>query len=383
MPDPLARRLAEQIKTQGPIPFAAFMESALFDPEEGYYSSGRVRVGDDQSDFTTAPHLTPIFSRCLARLVFRADRALGHPFPFVLFEGGPGEGRLAADLLEVLRSREPNLYRRFLYAPDERSQALAARQAAAWSRHPGKVVPADRFLAADGMYFSNELLDAFPVHRLVRQGPELREIWVDWDGSRFREFTGPLSRADLAAELAADGVEVSDGCQVEVRLGVREWFLGVTERLGRGCVVTVDYGDDAGRLYGPHRPEGTCAAYRRHRLGPDLLANPGGQDLTAHVNFSSVRRAGNAVGFRAGPLLNLRDFLLALDLPGELTALESEAGSELDALRVRRALAPLLLPEMGEAHRAMVQVRGLRLEDLGLGGPPWGMVLGGDAARRQ
>ncbi len=363
----LSRRLVERIRLEGPIPFAAFMDWALFDPEGGYYASGRVQVGEDRGDFTTAPHLTPVFARCLSRLAVRLDEALGHPSPFVLIEGGPGEGRLAADLLDALRVREPRLYDRLRYAPDERSAALAGRQAAAWTGHRDKVAVLAAIEDAQGLYFSNELLDAFPVHRLVRKAGTLQEIYVDWDGSRFREVMGPPSRAECAAELAADGFDAAEGCEVEVNLGVTEWLQGVGKRLARGCVVTVDYGDEARRLYGPHRPQGTCVAYRGHRLSQDLLADPGGQDLTAHVNFSSLRRAGTSLGWCPGPLLPLRDFLFTLGLIEEVEAMEAEAGSDLEALGSRQALAPLLL-EMGEAHKAMIQARGVGTERLGFEG---------------
>ncbi len=366
MSEELSTRLAERIRRGGPIPFASFMESALFDPEDGYYASGRVHVGEDRGDFTTAPHLTPVFARCLGRLAARLDDALGHPDPFVFFEGGPGEGRFAADLLDALRLREPALYQRLRYAPDERSAALSARQEEAWRSHREKIAAVAEFEGAEGLYFSNELLDAFPVHRLVRRGSELQEIYVDWDGGRFHEVFGPPSRPECAAELAADGIEVAEGCEVEVNLGVAGWLRGVGERLHRGWVVTVDYGDEAHRLYGPHRPQGTCAAYRGHRLSQDLLADPGSRDLTAHVNFSSLRRVGASLGWSPGALLPLREFLFALGLIEEVEAMEAEAASDVEALRSRHALAPLLLA-MGEAHKALILARGVEAERSGLG----------------
>jgi len=356
---PLLRWIAARIAAQGPVPFATFMDWALYHPEQGYYASGRVRVGHDRGDFTTAPHLSGLFAGCLARLVEAADRALGGPDPFVLAEGGPGEGRLARDLLDRLRETSPGLYARLRYAPDETSPALRARQGELWEPHRNRLAPWPPPAPVVGLYLSNELLDAFPVHRLLHQKGELQEVHVGWDGVRLREVVLPPSRPELAAHLAAEGIELPEGCEAEVNLGVGGWLETVSAGLERGYVVTVDYGDEAARLYGLHRPRGTALAYRAHRTSEDLLTDPGEQDLTAHVDFTALRRAGEGLGFTAAPLLSLRQFLFALGLLGELEGLEAGGLGAVEALEARRAAAPLLLPGtgMGESFKALVLAR--------------------------
>ena len=136
---PLGRLIAKEIENLGPMEFRRFMELALYHPEHGYYTSGKVRIGAQDADFVTAPHVSRLFGRCLARLVALADKALGNPEPFTLVEGGPGEGVLGKDILDALASSEPDLYRRLVYVPEEISPALKARQAEKLTAHADKI----------------------------------------------------------------------------------------------------------------------------------------------------------------------------------------------------------------------------------------------------
>ncbi len=378
MTTPLEGWLRRRLAATGPVPFRQFMAWALFHPDFGYYAAGRVRVGHGDGDFTTAPHLSPLFARCLARLVVAADRGLGHPDPFTLVEGGPGEGRLARDLLDALGETAPELYARLRYAPDEASPALARRQAAALAPH-AKILASwvpEGGEPVTGLYLSNELLDAFPVHRLTRRGGELAEVHVAVREGALEEVLAPPSRPDFEAILAAAGVTPGEGYEVEWSPELARWLHRVARGLARGYLVTIDYGDEAARLFGPGRPRGTVAAYRRHRLAEDLLAEPGHQDLTAHVNFTALRQEAERCGFACAPLLGQREFLFALGLAEEVAALEEQDLEAPDLLAARRALAPLLFPDagMGEAFRALVGGRGAPLEALPL--TPWHPEMG-------
>jgi SAM-dependent MidA family methyltransferase len=368
METPLGRWIREQIEGSGPAPFERFMDWALYHPVHGYYTSGRVRVGHDEGDFTTAPHLSRIFARCLTRLIEAADRALGSPRSFVLAEGGPGEGRLARDLLDALQQRAPDLYRRLSYAPDEISLELRRRQQNLLSGHGAKVLPGlpdDPFL---GVYLSNEFLDAFPVHRLRRRGGKIFEIHVAVTARGLAEVLLPPSRPDLLEYLEREALDIHEGCEVEINLRVAAWVRATSRRLRRGYIVTLDYGDETARLYGPQRPRGTCVAYRGHRVVDDSLSAPGCQDLTAHVDFSALQRAGSRHGLVAAPLLCQRDFLFALGLAEEVADLERMGLSEPELIQARQAVAPLIMPGdgMGESFKALVQAKRVALEALPL-----------------
>lgn len=363
---PLVAWIREQIASEGPVPFERFMEWALYDPGHGYYASGRAAPGRDEGDFTTAPQTSVIFGRCLANVVAAADRGLGEPDPFWLVEGGAGEGRLARDLLDTLAARDPALYGRLAYTAEESGPIWRAWQEENLTPHRARIREGAPE-AFEGLYLSNELVDAFPVHRLTRRGGELREVFVAVERDHFVEVLRPPSRPELMGYLEAEGIEVAEGCEVEVNLRALDWLRRVARRLSRGYVVTIDYGDEASRLYGPHRPRGTAAAYRRHALSDDLLAVPGEQDLTAHVNFSALRRAGAEAGLAAAPLLTQRAFLFGAGLLREVEALEGEDLPESELLAMRRAVAPLLFPDqMGDAFRVLVQAKAAPLDALPL-----------------
>lgn len=336
------------------------MDWALDHPQFGYYTSGRATPGRDEGDFTTAPQTSRLFGRCLARLVVSADEALGHPSPFTLVEGGAGEGRLARDVLDALAERAPGLYQRLLYHPEDVSAVWRERQTALLAPHGSRLAgqEPDGF---EGLYLSNELVDAFPVHRLRRSRGQLRELYVALDGEGFVEKEGPPSRPELALQLEMDGIDLADGCEAEVNLRAGEWLSAAARRLTRGFVVTLDYGDTGSRLYGPHRPRGTCVGYRHHRLTDDLLADPGLQDLTAHVNFSALSRAGEEAGLVAAPLESQREFLFSFGLADEVEALEHAGLSDVDVLEARRALAPLLFPGPAgsDSFRVLLQGKGI------------------------
>lgn len=364
MQTPLAPWIRAQIRRCGPVPYAQFMKWALYHPEFGYYSGGKVRLGDDRGDYTTSPHLTPVFARCLRRLVSRVDAALGCPPTLWVVEGGPGEGRLASDLLNCLRADDPDVYRRVAYALDELSPALRRRQLELLAEHRDLVSPLPPSEPLEGLYFSNELLDAFPVHRVRKEGGGWKEVYVTVAGDTLVEEPGPLSDSRILQVLEACGVELEDGCVAEVSLEAVRWMEVAARRLRRGYVVTIDYGDEAERLYAPGRGD-TCLAYFGHRPTPELLARPGEQDLTAHVNFTALRREGERHGLASGPLLDQREFLFALGLAEEVERLEGGFDSEVDRLAARQALAPLLMG-MGEAFKVLVQSRGVPLEALAL-----------------
>ena len=368
MENPLESWIRREIGAAGPVPFERFMEWVLYHPEQGYYAAGRANPGRDEGDFTTAPQISRLFGRCFARLLQAADEALGRPSPFHLVEGGAGEGRLGRDILDAVLECGSGLYERLVYVPEESGAVWEEPQERMLGSHGPRLsrsAPPD----FEGVYVSNELLDAFPVHRLTRRGREILEIHVGAAEDGFAEVLLPPSRPELMEYLSAEGIEVCDGCEVEVSLGVLSWMAGVAARLRRGYVVTVDYGDESGRLYGPQRPRGTCVAYRKHRLSRDLLSEPGRRDLTAHVNFSALLRAGRGAGLEAGPLLKQRDFLFALGLLAEVEAMEDHGLSEVELIQARRALAPLIFPGdgMGEAFKVLVQAKnaplaGLRLD---------------------
>ena len=285
---------AEIARVGGWIPFSRFMGLALYAPGLGYYSAGAKKIGrhpGDGSDFVTAPELTPLFGRALARSV--AD-VLATGVESVLELGG-GSGRLASDLLLELERLGclPTSYALLEVAADLRERQIATLRAAAphlldrvrWIDAP----PA----AIDSVVIANEVLDALPVELVRWTGTdwEVRGIADSEHGLTYVDRAVPSGLSSLMAESIAVPAALPEGYLTEVAPAMRALVTTLTERLSeRATSLFIDYGFPRSEYYHPQRVTGTLMAHRRHRATTDLLALPGLQDITAHVDFHCGRR---------------------------------------------------------------------------------------------
>jgi SAM-dependent MidA family methyltransferase len=358
---PLAHLLAERMCERGAITFAEYMRECLYHPEHGYYS----RVGASRfADYYTSVDVHPIFGRLLARQLAEMWALLGSPEPFWAVEAGAGAGRLAGHLLEFAARELRDFYGALRYVAVERSAARRAAQAAALASH---AAAGHAFSAAElpaeiptGCVFSNELLDALPVHRVVREQGALREIYVGLEGEEFREQLGPPSTPALAGYFAAQGIELREGQQAEAGLEACEWIADTGRRLARGFVLTMDYGHQSHELYDERHLRGTLLAYQQHRASEDFLRAPGEQDLTAHVNFTALELWGRRAGLARTGLISQAQFLLALGRGNQFADLYDEGQSEVERVRARLLLKNLLHPEgLGETFQVFVQHKGV------------------------
>ncbi len=354
---PLAHLLAERMCESGAITFAEYMRECLYHPEHGYYS----RVGALRfADYYTSVDVHPIFGRLLARQLAEMWALLGRPEPFWAVEAGAGAGRLAGHVLEFAARELRDFYGALRYVAVERSAARRAAQAAGLASH---AAAGHAFSAAElpatipaGCVFSNELHDALPVHRVVREHGALREIYVGLEGGEFREQHGPLSTPALAEYFAAQGIELQEGQQAEAGLEACEWIADTGRKLARGFILTVDYGHEAQELYDERHLRGTLLAYQQHRASEDFLRAPGEQDLTAHVNFTALELWGRRAGLARMGLVSQAQFLLALGRGNEFADLYDVGQSEVERVRARLLLKNLLHPEgMGETFQVFVQ----------------------------
>jgi len=354
---PLAHLLAERMRERGAITFAEYMRECLYHPEHGYYS----RLGASRfADYYTSVDVHPIFGRLLARQLAEMWALLGRPERFWAVEAGAGAGRLAGHVLEFAARELRDFYGALRYVAVERSAARRAALAAALASH---AAAGHAFSAAElpaeipaGCVLSNELLDALPVHRVVREQGALREIYVGLEGGEFREQHGPLSVPALAEYFAVQGIELREGQRAEAGLEACEWIAHAGRRLARGFVLTVDYGHEARELYDERHLRGTLLAYQQHRASEDFLRAPGEQDLTAHVNFTVLELWGHRAGLARTGLVSQAQFLLALGRGNEFADLYDDGQSEVERVRARLLLKNLLHPEgMGETFQVFVQ----------------------------
>jgi SAM-dependent MidA family methyltransferase len=358
---PLAELLAERIRLHGPITFADYMDACLYHPQYGYYShADRPHL----NDYYTNVDVRPIFGQLLARQLREIWVQMGAPAPFCLVEAGAGSGDLARQVLDFLSESFRDFYSVLDYAAVEMSPARRAAHSAALARHLAEgraqsVVELPANIPA-GCIFSNELLDALPVHRVVQDRDALREIYVDFAGGRFCERVGPVSTPQVRDYFFEQKITLAAGQQAEAGLAACRWICEAGQRLGRGIILTIDYGREARELYDERHMRGTLLAYTRHRASEDFYNAPGEQDLTAHVNFTALDIWGRRSGLDRTGLTSQSNFLLAIARMTGFTDLEREDASEAEKLRVRLLFKTLIHPEgMGETFHVFAQHKGI------------------------
>lgn len=358
----LAERLREMIRGAGAITFRDWMDAALYDPAGGYYCRADLTRWGRAGDYRTSPERSPLFAATFARYFAALHAQLGSPDSWTICEAGAGPGLFARGVLEILRRDHPPVFRATRYLIDEVGPDSRARAVHNLARFGGAVEFAR--LADDGppldaaVVFSNELFDAFPVHRVVVRGGRLLEACVGADeGGRFVWVEREPSTPRLAAHFARLGVSLVEGQAAEVNLEAEGWLARVAGKLTRGFVVTVDYGAEAEPLYDPSlRPAGTLRAFRSHRLSEDLLADPGAQDLTSTVNWTQLRRAGEAAGLRTIAHERQDSFLLRAGFLDQLEAAAARAADEAERASLLLSARDMILPGgMSESFQILVQ----------------------------
>lgn len=354
---PLAALLSARIRRFGPITFAEYMRECLYHPLHGYYSRREVRRF---SDYYTSVDVHPIFGRLLARQLAEMWRQLDRPREFLLVEAAAGTGRLAGHILEFAQSQLPDFFNAVSYIAVERSPARCDQLAAHLSYfiQKGKCRPSIEIPARipAGCVFSNELLDALPVHRALQQRGTLKEIFVTTDGKVFSEIPHPLSTGAIAEYFSAQHITLEEGQLAEAGLEACDWITEIARRLERGFVLTIDYGHEAAALFESHHRSGTVLSYSKHQASNDLYAAPGEQDLTAHVNFTALRQSGARQGLETLGLLRQTTFLLALGKGNDFEDLYDTDMDEAARLRARLQLKTLIYPEgLGERFQVLLQ----------------------------
>ncbi|AFY39257.1 protein of unknown function DUF185 [[Leptolyngbya] sp. PCC 7376] len=336
------------------IPFAEYMEIVLYDSQHGYYSGGNVDIGK-QGDFFTASSLGSDFGELLAEQIVELHQILDCD-PFQIVEVGAGKGELAKDILSYLQSHHLKIFKKIKYIIIEKSPALIQQQQekleafteeinVTWSDWSA-IAPE----SIQGCVFSNELLDAFPVHRVVVKESQLQEIYVALDPNSETSFTETIEELSQPAlttyfqnlELAI--TDYPDGFQTEVNLQMFDWLKQVESKLKSGYILTIDYGYPAAKYYHPQRSQGTLQAYFQHRHHSDFYVNLGQQDLTAHVDFTTLQRCGETLGLETLGLTQQGLFLMALGLGDRLNELATNPQDVMTVLRRRDALHQLMDP---------------------------------------
>ena len=365
VPDDEAQAHSEQLVTVirtaideagGVLPFDHFMHLALYAPGLGYYSAGARKFGAE-GDFVTAPELSPLFSRCVARQCVEALQQLDGG---ELLEFGAGSGTMASDILLELE-RLGQLPERYLIV--EVSADLRQRQQQTLQRRAPHLAARVQWLeqlpqAFTGVVLANEVLDAMPVQRVRLAGDEMQALGVAWGDDGF--YWTPLAHcpAPLMKRMKTLRSEynLGGGYETEIGLAAEEWTREIGNWLHRGLVLLFDYGFPRSEFYHPQRSEGTLMCHYRHRAHGDPLILPGLQDITAHVDFTAIAEAALAGGLEVVGYGNQANFLIG----NGLLELAQEATDTRQQLEAAAQLKRLMMPgEMGELFKVLALGRGV------------------------
>ncbi|MYM69157.1 class I SAM-dependent methyltransferase [Pseudoduganella sp. FT55W] len=347
---------AEIERNSGAISFARYMELALYAPGLGYYSGGSAKLGKD-GDFTTAPELSPLFGAALAQV---AAAIIAQSAPVIL-EFGAGTGKLAFDILTELAAAGVKVER---YSIVELSGELRGRQQEKLRGFPQVEWLDSMPESFDGVVFGNEVLDAMPVHLVIKNPQGWQELQVTVSDGRFQYLEVPAS-VELLAQVERQIPEheaLPVGYVTELH-GVACGFMATLGRMmGKGAAFLFDYGFPAREYYFDQRATGTLMCHYRHHAHPDPFYYPGLQDITAHVDFTAMALAAQDAGADVLGYLNQSGFLLGAGI-GELL-LRTDPADAVNYLPQARAMQKLVSPaEMGELFKVLAVGKGVELPD--------------------
>jgi SAM-dependent MidA family methyltransferase len=321
----LEQRIRDRIESAGPITFAEFMEEAMYG-EGGYYTgSRRVAPISPEGDYFTSPSSHPGFGALIAVQLRDFWEIQGRPEVFDTVELGSGDGTLARDVTAYSAELGGDFNDALRYTEYDRSAPVSA--------------PTSLPSGVTGCVLSNELLDAFPVHRFVVEDGQVLELYVAVEDDALKESAAPVSDPEITERVAPFATDLPDGYRGEVNLEIKAWANQVADILERGHVLTIDYGEMARELYRPSRAEGSLRAYYRHTLSQNPFRHIGDQDLTAHVDFSAVDTELLQAGFDPLDITTQTAFLDRLGIRSFIAQL---AGLGIPATEVDRNRMPLL-----------------------------------------
>jgi len=331
------------------------MEIALYYPELGYYTSCKDKIGK-AGDYYTSPNLSQAFGEMLGRQIEEMWRILGEK-EFTVVEMGAGTGLLSNDVCEYIKKNQ-DLDHDIKYNIVEKSPAMREEQRKRLGEKVQWYQSIGELPAITGCIFSNELVDAFPVHQVVMK-KELMEVFVDYKDDFF-EILKPAS-SKLKEYLAELHVVLPYGYRIEINLDAIKWMEEIASVLRKGFVITIDYGYPSRELYHEQRNSGTLMCYYRHTANDSPFVHIGEQDITSHVNFSALEHWGCKNGLEPCGFTDQAHFLMGVGIEEYLKRLrESEPG---DSLKKMLAVKTMMM-EMGETFKILIQRKGVEYTEL-------------------
>ncbi len=385
--DLLEQLIIDRIRKEGPLSFKTYMDMALYYPGLGYYSSPETTIGRE-GDFYTSPHLHPVFGAMIGKQLMEMWIMMGRPADFHAVEIGAGTGYLCRDMFDYLLQPSEDLslsedksgflrtLRYVIVEPYEHFQRIQKELLRGTLQKPLPAPRMQRGLEGNilwkkslrefasgikGCVLSNELLDAFPVH-VIEMDAGLKEVYVTCDRERFREELHQPGTDEIARYLGQFHIQLEQGYRTEINLEIKKWLEDINTVLSQGFVLTIDYGYTAKEYYDGHRSKGTLLCYHNHVLNENPYQNIGKQDITAHVNFSSLKKWGEESGLMTVGYSSQGPFFVSSGIDEVITELYADSP---DYLAEISKIKGLILPQgMGESHSILIQYKGDQLPEL-------------------
>ncbi|ODS30500.1 MAG: hypothetical protein SCARUB_04387 [Candidatus Scalindua rubra] len=353
----LRKEIVNLINKRGKITFADFMELALYHPEYGYYTTKRDIMGK-RGDYYTSSDVHCVFGELIAKQLEQMWRLLGRG-QFAIIETGAGKGWLCYDIINFIKNEYPKFFEKIDYKIVEISQSLIERQSGILKGLEDKVswesfsTDGFSFEPVAGCFLSNEFVDSLPVHQVIVENNCLKEIYVTIKDDEFCEVIDDLSDPLLSDYFKESKVNLKEGQRAEVNLKVLEWVSNISRYLNRGFVINIDYGHLAEDLYSEDRYRGTLMCYYEHTTSENPYERVGNQDITSHVNFSSLMRVGNELGLKTTGFTRQSIFLIAL---GILNKMNEAKGDFSKLLTIKNLFLP---GGMGDVFKVLIQHKGV------------------------
>jgi SAM-dependent MidA family methyltransferase len=342
-------------KNNNKITFHKYMDMALYHPNLGYYQKDN--PFGIQGSFYTSVDASDSFGNTLARSYKDIMETL--ELDYHLCEMGAGSGMLANDILNYLKENEPEFYKKFKYTIIEKSEHLIKRQQEILAPHKDKLnwISFDDLQNFNGVFHSNELVDAFPVHRVINIKGELKEIFVINYNGKLELYPDEFSTEKLQKYIDEMDIKIIENQIIDINLDAISWIESLAEKIDKAIVVTIDYGYPADQLYASFRMDGTLCCYYNHRQNNDYFKNIGEQDLTAFVDFTALEKHGKLKGLEKIAFMQQWLFLVQSGILEEIQKAETDLH--------KSSIKSLIMPEggFGTTFHVLIQSKGINVPD--------------------
>jgi len=340
------------VREKGQITFAEFMDIALYKEGQGYYQ--KQNPFGQQGSFYTSVNASESFGRTLAKSFVYMSGLLGLEHHFC--EMGAGNGMLANDILNYIKNEEPAFYADLDYLIIEKSEYLIAMQKALIEKeHPGKAkwITFEELSGFNGVFYSNELVDAFPVHRVIRMDGEIKELYVKEIDGALRFYPDKLSTPALQDFLDTLNLKLVEAQIADINLDLKSWIEAMADKINKGVMLTIDYGFEAPMLYQSYRRDGTVTCYYNHTQNNDFFDRIGYQDITAFVDFTSLSLYGAEKGLIPMAFMPQWLYLVQSGILDEIDAAPTDLA--------KASIKSLIMPEggFGTNFHAFIQGKGV------------------------